>query len=115
MLQLMHIQNILGFFLEEDLYKELVSTEGVEARLAYEVGHIIDVTPKEIVEETNNVLKEYSEEVIDKYRRYRDADYDFLVNYMAPENISTLLRGCDEKNVSDCKGVFTSFKRYKFL
>ena len=105
----------IGIFLAEDLYSAIVSTEGIGARLAHEVGHMIDVTPREITEETNNVLKEYSCEVIDKYRGFRDSNYDFLLYYMTPENISTLLRGCNEKNISDCKGVFTSFKRYKFL
>ena len=105
----------IGIYLEEHLYRIIVSTEGIGDTLAHEVGHMIDVTPREIAEETNNVLREFSLETIDKYRGFRDSDYDFLLHYMAPENISTLLRGCDEKNISDCKGVFTNFKRYKFL
>ena len=105
----------IGIFLQEDLYNAIVSTERIGDRIAHEVGHMIDVSPREITEETNNVLKEYSEEVIEKHRGYRDANYDFLIRYMAPENISTLLRGCEEKNISDCKGVFTSFKRHKLL
>ena len=105
----------IGIFYDEDLYRAMVSTEGIGDRLAHEVGHMIDVSPREIAEETNNVLKEFSLETIDKYLGFRDADYHFIEHYMAPENISTLLRGCDEKNISDCKGVFTNFKRYKLL
>ena len=41
----------IGIFLEEDLYDAIVSTEGIGDRLAHEVGHMIDVTPREISEE----------------------------------------------------------------
>ena len=105
----------IGIYLEDQLYRAIVSNEGIGDTLAHEIGHMIDVIPREIAEETNNVLREFSLETIDKFRGYRDSDYNFLERYMAPENISTLIRGCNEKNKTDCKGVFTSFRRYRLL
>ena len=103
----------IGIFKENEIYRVMVSYEGIRDVLAHEVGHMIDVEPREIAEETNNVLKEYSLEVIDKYRGYRDSNYDFLVNGMVIDNINTLERGCSIKNKSECNGLFTSYNRYK--
>ena len=105
----------IGIFLNEELYRVLVSTEGIGETLAHEVGHMIDVIPREIAEETNNVLREFSLETIDKYRGYRYSDYSYLEGNMAPENISSLLRGCHEINISDCNGAYANLKRYRLL
>ena len=105
----------IGIFLKDDLYRVIVSTEGIGDTLAHEIGHMIDVIPREIAEETNNVIKEFSLETIDKYRGIRDSDYNYLTRFMTPDNISTILRGCRELNISDCKGLYTSFRRYKLL
>jgi hypothetical protein len=103
----------IGIFLQEEIYRVLVSYEGIRDVLSHEVGHIIDVVPREIAEETNNVLKEYSLEVIDKFRGFSDSNYDFIINGMTIDNINTLERGCDSKNKSECNGLFTNYKRYR--
>ena len=103
----------IGYFKKDDIYRVMVSYEGIRDTLAHEIGHIIDVIPREIAETTNNVLKEYSLEVIEKYRGYRDANYHFLLVGMVFDNINNELeRGCDSKNKSECNGLFTSYTRY---
>ena len=104
----------IGIFKKDEIYRVMVSYEGIGQVLAHEIGHMIDVSPREIAEETNNVLREYSSEIIDKSRNFRGSDYDFLlINGMIIDNINNLERGCDSKNKTECKGLFTNFGRYK--
>ena len=103
----------IGIFNREEIYRVMVSYERIGDVLSHEVGHMIDVSPREIAEVTNNVLREYSDESIDKYRGFRDADYSFLLSGMVIDNINNLERGCDSKNKTECKGLFTSYGRYK--
>ena len=93
----------------------MVSYERIGDVLSHEVGHMIDVSPREIAEVTNNVLREYSDEIIDKYRGFRDADYIFLLNGMVIDNINNLERGCDSKNKTECKGLFTSYGNINYV
>ena len=105
----------IGIFMKEELYVAMVSTEGIGRTMSHEFGHMIDVTPREIKEETNNVLREYSLLMVDINKGDNYLDYNILEKGMTPDNISTLLRGCSSQNKAECNGLFTDYKRYRFL
>ena len=61
--------------MKEELYVAMVSTEGIGSTMSHEFGHMIDVKPREIAEETNNVLREYSLLMVDKNKGDNYLDY----------------------------------------
>ena len=100
----------IGIFLPITFYNALVSYEEIGSTLVHEIGHMIDVKPREYPERTNVVLEEYAVQVLykEKYMRKR---YGVIHEEIAPDNIDNSLRYCQ---TSICEGFFNNAGNYTF-
>ena len=100
----------IGIFYADYFKCSLVSYEGVGRSLVHEIGHMIDVKPREYAEITNCVLEEYAVQTIYK-QEYNRERQETLYEAMAPDNIDNSLRFCHNDN---CKGFFDNAGLYVY-
>ena len=100
----------IGIFNQNELLKSLVSYEGIGGTLTHEIGHMIDVRPREYPERTNVVLEEYAVQTIYK-QNYNRRRHEIIYDAIAPDNIDNKLRYCyqDEEY---CDGFFSNAGDY---
>ena len=103
----------IGIFFLNSFCNVLVSYEEIGSTQAHEIGHMIDVTPREYAERTNVVLEEYAVQVLykDLYIRKK---YETIYEDIAPDNIENSLRHCQSSNKSECNGFFNNAGNYVF-
>ena len=102
----------IGIFNQNELLKALVSYEGIGSTLTHEIGHMIDVKPREYAERTNVVLEEYAVQTIYK-QNYNRRRHEIIYDAIAPDNIDNKLRYCyqDEEY---CDGFFSNAGDYVY-
>ena len=103
----------IGIFNQDYFRSSLTSyksDEGIGRSLVHEIGHMIDVKPREYAEITNCVLEEYAVQTIYKkfYNRERQ---ETLYEALAPDNIDNSLRFCYKEN---CIGFFDNAGTYVY-
>ena len=96
-----------------NLYEVMVSYEGIGNTLPHEIGHMIDEVSMKYEERTNNVLREFTREVIYNYTDSLQYNFDLVTDKLSPDNIHPLLRGCIENNITKCIGFFNLYGNYK--
>ena len=101
----------IGIFFEKQFNNSLVSYREIGKNLAHEIGHMIDVKPRENAEKTNCVLEEYAIEVLYK-DLYNIENIEVLYKEIAPDNIDNLNRNCGDNSI--CKGFYINSGNYKF-
>ena len=105
--------NHLGIFTEYFFNETLVSygDKKVGPTLVHEIGHMIDVKPRELAEFTNLVLEEYNAQTLLKNVYIRERQ-EKVYEGLAPDNIDNSLRLCENKKV--CKGFFLNAGGYVY-
>ena len=100
----------IGIFLPE-YYKYIFSSYiEIGNTLAHEIGHMIDVKPREYGEKTNVVLEEYAVQTL--YRHIYNCNVFYVIHdYLSPDNIDNLSRRCI--NV-ECRGFFVNVGLYVY-
>ena len=100
----------IGIFYYNSFYEVLLSYEEIGSTQAHEIGHMIDVRPREYAERTNVVLEEYAVQVLYK-DRYKINKFQTIHDAIAPDNIENSLRYCQ---ASFCDGFFNNAGDYVF-
>ena len=62
----------IGFYKPNDFKYSLLSYEEIGKTLSHEIGHMIDVKPRELAERTNVVLEEYAIQTLYKNIYHRE-------------------------------------------
>ena len=103
----------IGIFLDIYFYKNIfISYHQMSKTLIHEIGHMIDVKPREYAERTNIVLEEYGVQYL--YReQYNRALWKDVHEYISPDNIDNSLRHC--KDLKNCKGFFINSGPYTYI
>ena len=100
----------IGIFLPDFYQYIFVSYIEIGSTLAHEIGHMIDVQPREYAEKTNMVLEKYAVQQLYK-NIYTRRSFDVIYENIAPDNIDNLSIRCF-KNI--CKGFFANVGTYTF-
>ena len=103
----------IGIFNQNELYKSLVSYEGIGSTLTHEIGHMIDVKRREYAERTNVVLEEYAVQTIYK-QQYNRRRHETIYEAIAPDNIDNKLRFCNIEDKENCNGFFSNAGDYVY-
>ena len=101
----------IGIYLKYHLLDLVDSTEGIDNTIAHEIGHIIDVSPRIISEQTNNVITQLSEFLDKMYGA--SGDFKIASQPLIRDDVEIYLRGCRSKNTSECNGLFRNYDNYK--
>ena len=102
----------IGIFLKGNFYYDLlVSYQQMSSYLIHEIGHMIDVAPREYAERTNVVLEEYGQDYLFR-DQYDKTNWKNIHKYISPDNIDNSLRYC--KDLKDCKGFFINSGPYTY-
>ena len=103
----------IGFFYKVDLFTIMSSYDiSIGGVIPHEIGHMIDVKKRTYQERTNNVLKKFSVEILEK-RDILKSDYDIVLKNLIFDNVDPLLRGCQKQNKNECTGFFNEYGDYK--
>ena len=104
----------IGIYIDSDLYYILTSYLKIGATLPHEIGHMVDISLRDYPERTNNVLRDFSLEVIDNFRGgLKSYDFQFVETHLLLDDIHPLLRGCFKEDKSLCVGFFNQYGDYK--
>ena len=104
---------LIGIFYKVDLFTMMSSYDiSFGGTIPHEIGHMIDVKKRTYQERTNNVLKKFSVEVLEK-RDILKSDYDIVLKNLILDNVDPLLRGCQKQNKNECRGFFNEYGDYK--
>ena len=101
----------VALYAKYHLYDIIDSTEGIDRTIAHEIGHIIDISPRIIDEQSNNVITQLS-----RYLEKPDeiiGDFFIAREALVKDNIDPYMRGCNSENINECNGLFFNFDRYK--
>ena len=101
----------IGLYMNYDLNDIIDSTEEISSTISHEIGHIIDVSSRVISEQTNNVIRQFSNYLNKPFEVY--ADFEIAGSIMYIDDINIFLRGCREKDTSKCNGLFNNYYSYK--
>ena len=100
----------IGLYFKYHLNDLIDSTKGIDRTIAHEIGHIIDISPRIISEQTNNVITRYSEYLDDEKSA---GDFSIGGEAMFKDDVDIFLRGCRVQNTSECNGLFYNYYNYK--
>lgn len=101
----------IGLYVSYHLKDIIDSTNGIDRTIAHEIGHILDVKPRIISEQTNNVITGFSEYLDDEW--HDSGDFPIASKAMIIDDVDILLRGCRVKNTSECNGLFYNYDSYR--
>ena len=105
------INEHVGLYVSYHLKELIDSTNGIHSTIAHEIGHIIDVSPRVISEQSNNVITGYSEYLEGNWKY--SGDFDSASKAMIIDDVNILLRGCRVQNTSQCNGLFYNYDSYR--
>ena len=74
---------------------------------AHEIGHMMDINERTVIENSNNMISKYEETFIRKEGSRGEFAKSLL--YLTPNDIDVLDRGC-ENSSNECKGFFTNMQ-----
>ena len=89
----------------------LLSYIEIGKTLSREIGHMIDVSPRQLIDRTNIVFEEYAIQTLYK-NIYHSDNIEILYKEIAPDNIDNLSRFCGSR--SECKGYFINTNGYPY-
>ena len=101
----------VGLYMKYHLSEIIDSTGGISNTIAHEIGHIMDVSPRIISEQTNNVITELSEFLDKKPNVFGDSS--FARKALLQDDVDIFLRGCRVQNISLCNGLFYNYDNYR--
>jgi len=101
----------VGLYMTYHLKELIDSTNGIDRTIAHEIGHIIDVKPRIVSEQSNNVITEFSQYLDGEW--HNSGDFPIASQAMTIDDVDTLLRGCRVKNTSECNGLFYNYEAYR--
>ena len=101
----------IGIFYQDMFTFSLLAYKEIGKTLSHEIGHMIDVKPRELAERTNVVLEEYAIQMLYK-DIYHRKNIEILYTEIAPDNIDNLKRFCGNRDI--CKGYFINTNGYVY-
>ena len=101
----------IGIFYKDVFTYSLLSYIEIGKTLSHEIGHMIDVKPRELAERTNVVLEEYAIQTLYDSIYHRD-NIERLYIDIAPDNIDNLSRFCFDR--PECFGFFINTNGYVY-
>ena len=103
----------IGIYLQQGFYYYvLVSYNKMHKTLVHEIGHMVDVKPREYAEYTNIVLEEYSVQYLFR-EQYNRRSWTVIHEYISPDNIDNSLRFC--LSLKNCRGFFINSGPYTYI
>ena len=101
-------ENHIGIFKEDNYNFIFASYKEIGHTLPHEIGHMIDVYPREYEEKTNMMVEEFAFQVLYNHI-YNRTGYEVIYKYIAPDYMDNLKRHC-LSNI--CKGFFVNVGTY---
>ena len=64
----------------------------------------MDISERESNETSNNMISKYYDAALSKYNSWGVSHQNNKIRYLTEDNIDDKLRGCKDKNITNCKG-----------
>ena len=104
-------ENHIGIFKKDNYKFVFTSYKEIGHTIPHEIGHMIDVEPREYEEKTNLMLEEFAVQVLYNHIYNNRTGYEDIYKYIAPDNIDNLKRYCRD---IVCKGFFVNIGTYSW-
>ena len=81
----------------------------------HEIGHMMDIDDRKIVETTNNMISKFSETHLQKINQWGGDFVENNIKFLTLDDVDDNLRGCKSTNKTECKGYFMNVDSYNFF